>query len=319
MQTTQIVIVIAALIAIMGVGALAWVFMTLPGNRQREVRGMMASMRSAGSPAMRAAAGDKTVDDEELASEVERIKKISGSSSGKRSGGDNIETKLFKAGLYSENARKKFAKFRIFLPIVLTPILYLFMYSFVGKPGLAMLVGSLGIFIGIIAPGAWLDREIRKREEDVMYFLPLVIEQVSIGVSSALDVGPCLAQILAMADERDSHNPVTEMLVHVEKLIRSGLNLEDALFEVGEISGMTEVKHAFMFLAQCAKHGGEVSRQLQELADAVMVQRQVQVEGRITALPVKATGPLAMVFAGFFMLILAGLVIKLLGAFGPTG
>ena len=47
-----------------------------------------------------------------------------------------------------------------------------------------------------------------------------------------------------------------------------------------------------------------------------MVQRQVQVEAKITALPVKATGPLTMVFAGFFALLFAGLLVRLLTAFG---
>jgi hypothetical protein len=119
-----------------------------------------------------------------------------------------------------------------------------------------------------------------------------------------------------MTNERDSHNAVTEMFVHVEKLIKSGLSLQDSLVEVGTANGTNEVKHAFMFLAQCAKHGGEVSKQLQELADSVMTQRQVHIEGKIAALPVKATGPLAMVFAGFFGLLFAGLFVRLLSAFG---
>ena len=190
------------------------------------------------------------------------------------------------------------------------------LYWLVPNVGLMFLSLLLGAFIGYSLPITGLERQIRRREEDILYYLPLVIEQISIGVSSSLDVGPCITNIVSMADERDSHNPVTEMLVHVEKLMKSGLNLEDSLIEVGEANRMTEVKHAFMFLGQCAKHGGEISKQLQELADAVSVQRQVHIEGKITALPVKATGPLAMVFAGFFALLFAGLLVRLLTAFG---
>ncbi len=310
------VIIVAVLLAFAGVGVLAWVFMSLPGAKQKNVRSMMVSFAREQQQMLGGHQGGTLQPTDENFEEIERIKRLSGSAHVKR-GGQDLEAKLFKAGYYTTTARSRFKTMRLVLPVVFGLAFYIGMVRLNGNSGLAMLVGSIGVFAGIVGPGAWVDREIRRREEDVMYFLPLVIEQVSIGVSSSLDVGPCLAQILSMADERDSHNPVTEMLVHVEKLIRSGLNLEDALFEVGEASGMTEVKHAFMFLAQCAKHGGEVSRQLQELADAVMVQRQVQVEGRIASLPVKATGPLAVVFAGFFALILAGLVVKLVGAFGP--
>jgi Flp pilus assembly protein TadB len=229
---------------------------------------------------------------------------------------DDISTKLFKAGFFTANDRRKFLRFRILAligSVVFCPTL---MYGITQKPMMGVIGLLLGAFIGFSLPMSWLERQIRRREDEVLYYLPLVIEQVSIGVSSALDVGPCITQIVSMAQERDSHNPVTEMFVHVEKLMRSGLNLEDSLSEVAEANGTTEVKHAFMFLAQCAKHGGEVSKQLQELADSVMVQRQVQIEAKITALPVKATGPLAMVFAGFFALLFSGLLVNLLGAFG---
>ena len=148
-----------------------------------------------------------------------------------------------------------------------------------------------------------------------MYFLPLVIEQVAIGVSSALDIGPTISHIVETAESRDSHNPITELLTHVQRLVKSGLSLEESLVEVGEASGFSEVQHTFMFLSQCAKHGGELTSQLQELADSVSMQRQVMVEERITKLPVKATFPLAMVLAGFMGILLAGLISEMMLGF----
>lgn len=305
MDSFQIIVVVAGFAGVIGLGAIAYVFLAGPSGRQGEIRGMMAGGRVSRSSASDAAK-DFTIED---------IKRRSGSSSAQKPKED-IGTKLFKAGFYTAHDKKRFRRLQIIAPIVSTLICAAFMFYLLGNPVLTLTGIVLGLFIGFVYPMSWLDRQIRYREEDTLYFLPLVIEQVSIGVSSSLDIGPCVAQIVQMADERDSHNPVTEMFVHVEKLIRSGLNLEDSLVEVGEANGMTEVKHAFMFLAQCAKHGGEISKQLQELADSVMSQRQVQVEGRITALPVKATGPLATVFAGFFALLFAGLLVRLMSAFG---
>jgi hypothetical protein len=46
----------------------------------------------------------------------------------------------------------------------------------------------------------------------VHVLLPLVIEQISIGVSSALDIGPCVTYVVEMADERGTHNAITELL-----------------------------------------------------------------------------------------------------------
>jgi hypothetical protein len=83
------------------------------------------------------------------------------------------------------------------------------------------------------------------------------------------------------------------------------------LGEVARVSGVPQIRHTFQYLAQVAQHGGEVSRQLQELGTAVATERQVVVEGKIASLPVKATGPLFLVFAGYFILILSGIFAKL--------
>jgi len=91
--------------------------------------------------------------------------------------------------------------------------------------------------------------------------------------------------------------------------------MEEALIEVGRLSGHTELKHVFMSLSQVAKHGGEIIRQLQELANAVAAQREARVEGKIRKLELKATGPVALVFASFMGILMVGLGTQLGGLF----
>ena len=95
-------------------------------------------------------------------------------------------------------------------------------------------------------------------------------------------------------------------MFNVEQYIRSGVGLEEALVEIGNKSGHVELKHAFMALSQVAKHGGEISKQLMELADSVNTQRETKVEALIKQLELKATGPVALVFLGFIIIILIG-------------
>jgi len=304
MEKMQIFIIVAMVIGVAGLAAFAYVFIGGAGanSGQTDFRDMMVSGTKVERQVRRSASG---IDPLEL--DVETLKRTTKQ---KRSvgGKEELSKKLFRAGYFSSDDRAKFTRFRIISFAIASITLPATLLYFTGKPMMGVTGGLLGVLIGYALPMSWLERQIRKREEDVLYFLPLVIEQISIGVSSALDIGPCVTQIVQMAGERDSHNAVTEMFVHVEKLIRSGLNLEDSLAEVGETNGMTEIKHAFLFLAQCSKHGGEVSKQLQELADSVSVQRQVFIEGKIASLPVKA--------AGFFALLFAGLLVRLLSAFG---
>jgi len=173
----------------------------------------------------------------------------------------------------------------------------------------------LGVLLGLQAPTSVLDRKTKARSEEIMFFLPLVIEQIAIGVSSSLDVGPCLQKVVQMADERDTHNVVTELIRLAQFYVKSGASLEEAMTEVGRLSGHTELKHAFMSLSQVAKHGGEITRQLQELADAVSMQRETRIEERIKKLELEATGPVALVFVGFMVILLVGFGLQIQGAF----
>lgn len=314
MQSFGLLFIVVAAVLLLGlVGGAAFLLnsgrgQTLGGSGLRDLMG--TGMPSAGGVSRRIR--EDGVDPLEL--DVETLKKIT-SRKELKTKSEDLDSKLFRAGYFSADDRAGFNRFKLMVLLGAMVVCPLAMVAMGGTPMFVLLGLILGGLVGYAMPMSILERKIRAREEEIMYYLPLVIEQVSIGVSSALDIGPCIAQIVSMATERDSHNPVTEMFVNVEKLIRSGLNLEDALIEVSEATQMQEIKHAFMFLAQCSKHGGELSKQLQELADSVMTQRQLQVEAKIASLPVKATLPLTMVLAGFFSLLFAGLAVKFITNF----
>ena len=174
----------------------------------------------------------------------------------------------------------------------------------------------LGLLMGAQLPKSYLDRKVKRRNEDIMFYLPLVIEQIVIGVSSSLDTGPCIQRVVSMADERNSHNPVTELLRHAQQFAKSGVSFEESMTEVGTLSGHPELKHAFKSLAQVAKYGGEISKQLQELADSVSSQRETMIEGKIKRLELEATGPVGLVFFGFMIIFLSGLGAQVMKAFG---
>ncbi len=229
---------------------------------------------------------------------------------GKSVNPNDPEVLFFRAGYFDTAERVKFFRLKKFMQIAF-PIGLAFLLYLLSEPIYALLGVACGFMIGRVAPDHLLTKRIKRRSDDSLYFLPLVIEQISIGVSSSLDVGPCVAYVVEMANERSSHNVITELLSQVLKLMKAGMSLDEALTDVGEVIGINEVKNAFMFLAQCSKHGGEISKQLQELAEAVTLSRQLDIEARIVALPTKASGALGLIFFGFFIMLLAGLFVKI--------
>jgi Flp pilus assembly protein TadB len=226
-----------------------------------------------------------------------------------------IGEQMFQAGLFSEEQRVDFRRLQIVLPIGLGMA--------AGGLGLAttdvlntLLYVAVGAVVGSWLPLNRLSKWTQERNEEILFYLPLVIEQISIGVSSSLDIGPCLARVVQMADERDSHNPVTELLRFAQGYIKSGVSLQEALNEVARKSGNNEVLHAFKALAQVARYGGEISKQLQDLSESVSSNRENKVEEKIKKLELSATGPVAMVFAGFLVILLLGFGTVVMGTLG---
>ena len=254
------------------------------------------------------------------AQEVQEIKEKTGRGVVGKKKKVDLETKKFRAGYYTDKdfdeLRVKFLIYRI-APVIVFAFLgqmlggSIFDLSAVFQIALMVIGGALGLLIGMNLPESVLDDTIKKRHGEAIYHLPLVIEELTIGISSGLDMGPCISYIVEMSTRRRSHNVVTEMLVHVEKLVQAGYSLSEALLEVGEAFGQKEMMHTFMFLSQVSKQGGEISKQLQDLSESVTMHKQIQIESKITALPVKATGPLAMVFGGFFILLIGSVFVSL--------
>jgi Flp pilus assembly protein TadB len=222
-----------------------------------------------------------------------------------------VDELLFMAGRLSQSERERFLKRRRLAPLAFG-FAGLLAGLIDGSAQMLLISGVLGILLGLYLPMKILRGWVKQQHEELSYYLPLLIEQISIGVSSSLDIGPCIGQLVQMADERDSHNATTELLKYALYYVKSGVNLEQALAEIGRASGQPEFKQALLALSQVTKFGGEVSRQLQELADSVASQREVMIDGEIRKLELKATGPVSMVFLSFVVLLGLGIVAQIM-------
>ncbi len=279
-------------------------------KRQTDLRSLMNSGTAAYSAGAAPRKRSETAEDDFARAKAQAKKKA------KKKDPVTLAERFFHAGIFSDQERKQFQQLRMLAPIVLPVVMGLVIATV--NLQYALYAAVLGLLLGLQLPFSILDRRIKQRAEDILFFLPLVVEQIVIGVSSSLDVGPCLQRVVQMADERDSHNPVTEMLRHAQTYAKSGTSMSDALMDVGRLSGNTELKHTFMSLSQVSKHGGEITRQLQELADAVAGQRETKIEAKIKRLELEATGPVGLVFMGFMLIFTVGFIIQLMEAFAKT-
>lgn len=281
----------------------------LVARPKADMRSLMVSAGPNAAMEMR-----RRLEEDKTGEEFERVKALVQNKHRKKVE-PTIAERMFRAGMFSDQQRKDFRRIQLLCPIVIPVIFTVLGFSTYGMSILAYLFTIMGFILGFYMPFKILDRRQAARDEEILYYLPLVIEQIAIGVSSSLDVGPCLQRIVQMADERDTHNPVTELIRYTQFHIQSGASMEEALKEVGLLAGHLELKHAFTALSQVAKFGGEVTRQLQELADAVSTQRETKIEAKIKKLELSATGPVAFVFLSFMVSLLMGFGLQVMKAF----
>jgi hypothetical protein len=229
-----------------------------------------------------------------------------GKKKGKKNKEPSVEELLIMAGRMSAIERDHFHRRKRLAPVVFG-FAGLVIGLISGDINTALLTLTIGALVGLSVPMMVLRGWVKKQHAELSYYLPLLIEQISIGVSSSLDIGPCISQLVQMADDRGCHNAATRLLKHALSYVKSGVNLEQALMEIGRASGQAEFKHALLALSQVAKFGGEVSKQLQELADAVTSQRESRIDADIRKMEVKASGPVAMIFLAYMLLLGLGI------------
>jgi Flp pilus assembly protein TadB len=304
MKPNHLLVVSIVLLALMGAALFAYII-----ARRGPKRTGLSRLQSAGRDLQYNQAEDDDV--EELADNSFDEEASSRRVRSRSTKEPNLEERLFMAGKLSEEERRDFRQKQVLAPLVLG-VAGLGLGFLGGSFTMVLLGGLLGILAGLYLPLKMVDTWIRTQHEDISYYLPLVIEQIAIGVSSSLDIGPCLARIVQMADERKSHNPVTQLLKYAQFYIKSGVSLEEALTEIGRASGHAELKHVFLALSQVAKFGGEISKQLQDLADTVASQREAKIDARIKRLELKATGPVMLVFLGYLIILFLGVGAQIL-------
>jgi Flp pilus assembly protein TadB len=297
--------IIVLLVVLVLFGLIAVIALRIMRESQRE-KERNQSLRNIGryESAEEAVIDEDKSEQESTASSLAKIKK-------KKSKEPTVEELLFMAGKLSQSERQAFYKRRKLAPLI-GGLIGLGLGLLNGDSTTILILCVAGVLLGLIMPMRMLRGWVKEQHEELSYYLPLMIEQISIGVSSSLDIGPCIAQLVEMADERNSHNATTDLLKYALFYVKSGVGLEEALVEIGRASGQHDFSQTLMALAQVAKFGGEVSKQLQELAETVSSQREAKIESSIRQLELKATGPVSMVFLAFVMLLGLGIAAQIM-------
>ncbi|MCI5064108.1 hypothetical protein MRY87_00130 [bacterium] len=233
---------------------------------------------------------------------------------------------FFQAGFFRREQRRAFEKKMrqnpILWGIVCGVLAFIFSQNF---------ILAVGVFAGVLSGVFLFYRRllVLKKHDflyDINFYLPVVMERLVMTAQAGLDVfsGIRVVSELSRDDEeklQQEIDPVTLLLERVYYLNERGMGFEDALSQVAEKIESPALRHAFIHLAVAQKEGGELVGPLRELSDSTQLYFQEMIEEEIAKLPVKATIPLMVTFAGLVLFFMTSPMIQVMklstGGIGP--
>ncbi len=222
-----------------------------------------------------------------------------------------LRDELGKSGLFSADSRA-FHK-RVLRTIPLLSLLAAVLIALLFRREFQALLPAVAIGggLGILGMRIYARKARAAYRRKLEYSLPMAMERIVMSVEAGLDIIAAITNVCELERENENDarrigieyrpDPVIVLLEIVMQLSEAGLRLEQSLYEVAECVDCSALKHAFVHLALAQKDGGELIEPLRELSDATQLYYQETVEEEIAALPVKATVPLVLTFAGLIV------------------
>lgn len=217
-------------------------------------------------------------------------------------------------GLFSPYERLKFQQSQKMIPVLFALLFLAIKFLFFNfNIFSSLLVSAIGFSFGYLMA----QRRVRGLEEEYRssldYFLPMVMERVVMAVQAGLDIISALTCLRDLEERSTSKiDPVSRLLGVALTLSEAGIRFDTALKEVASSVNSSALRHAFIHLALAHKDGGELVSPLRELSDSTQLYYQETVEEQVAKMPVKATVPLVLTFAGLIIFFLSSPLIQIL-------
>jgi tight adherence protein C len=171
--------------------------------------------------------------------------------------------------------------------------------------GYAMLPAAVfGLCIGYFLPQYILRRIARNRQGQVMRELPVVLDLLVV----CLEAGVALSESLKIVAREGEHNSavIGGELATAAAEMSAGVSLEDSLRNLGERTGVDDVKSLAGLVIQSQKMGTRLGPALRASADLLISRRRMRAEESAQKSAVKMLLPLVLLILPAMMIVILG-------------
>ncbi len=209
---------------------------------------------------------------------------------------------LMSAGYRSDNAIFFYQAARVILIVVLVVLALILRPYITINPVLSIVIPVGAGFLGFFAPSLFLDHLVSARHERIRMSLPDALDLMVVSVEAGLGLDQAIQYVAR--ELVATHPDVSEEFQLVNLEIRAGKRRVEALRNLAERTGETELRKLVAILIQTERFGTSIADSLRTHSDFMRVRRRQEAEERANKVGVK------LVFPIFFFILPAMLIVS---------
>jgi tight adherence protein C len=216
-----------------------------------------------------------------------------------------LRRRLMKAGFASENAVSVYTVTRIFAAMMLPIAVFLFLLA-INFPRGAQFVALvlLGAIFGLFIPSFTLSRLMTKRQQKITRALPDAIDLLVVCVEAGLGLNAALQRV---GRELELVEPtLSAELAITNREIRAGKARDEALRNLGDRTGVDDIKSLVAMLIQSDRFGTSIASSLRVFADSMRTKRRQRAEELVSKASIKLIFPLLLFIFPALLIVLLG-------------
>jgi tight adherence protein C len=231
-----------------------------------------------------------------------------------------LRRRMMQAGYYDENAVMVFRVVRL-ISAVMFPVGTIFLITVaLGWPFDTTAVGLtlIAVFYGLFLPSFFLSRMIANRQTRITRALPDALDLMVVCVEAGLGLNAALQRVGREMEivERD----LSDELAITNREIRAGKPRDEALRNLGDRTGVADVKSLVAMLVQTDRFGTSIADSLRVFADSMRTKRRQRAEELVAKAAIKLIFPLLLfIFPALLIVLMGPALIKIWDLFNALG
>jgi tight adherence protein C len=226
-----------------------------------------------------------------------------------------LRMRLIQAGYPNASAVPLYLGARIGLPMAMGGSLMLLLPA-LGQPWVtSVIMGVWAALMGYIAPTFVLRSKIARRQKQMQKALPDALDLLVVCVEAGLGLNQAMVRV---AEEIVRVSPVLSEQVGLVNLeIRAGTPRDVAFRNLGDRTGVQDIKSLMAMLIQTDRFGTSIAQALRTHADTMRTKRRQRAEEAAAKTTIKLVFPLVLfIFPALFVIILGPALIQIFEALG---